>query len=92
METEEGNNFIHKSIEKPSLLILLSYYCGVFSLLPLVGIILGPLAVVLALLGLRSLRNRNKKTGLWIGRVGFLMGIVAFGINSYIIYSVIFSS
>ena len=84
MEPEEDNNFIQKS-EKPSLLILLSYYCGVFSLLPLIGTIFGPLAILLAFFGLRRMRKGNEKNGLWIGRVGMLMGLFAFGINIYII-------
>ena len=92
METEECNNFIHKPVEKPNLLILLSYYCGVFSLLPLVGVVFGPLAVLLSLLGIRRLRKNNEKSGLWLSRIGMLMGILAFGINLYIIYSVLFSS
>ena len=91
MAIDESNNFTHTSQERPSMLILLCYYCGVFSILPVVGLILGPVAISLGALSFWRLRNCNKKTGIWIGRIGFLVGALAFGIQCLTLYSLFFS-
>ncbi len=39
-------------------LALAGYYCGVFSLIPILGFILGPLALIFGIVGLRRV-NRN---------------------------------
>ena len=90
MATEESNNFTEPSKEKPSMLILLSYYCGVFSILPVVGLFLGPVAVLLGGVSLWKMRNRDKKPGIWIGRIGFLIGALAFGLQSLTLYSLFY--
>jgi hypothetical protein len=58
---------------------LAAYYCGVFSLIPCVGIILGYVALVLGVLGLRYAKahpEAHGKVHAWIGVIlGGLCGI-----------------
>jgi hypothetical protein len=58
---------------------LAAYYCGVFSLIPCLGAILGPIALVLGLLGLRyaaEVPEAKGKVHAWIGVVlGLLTGL-----------------
>lgn len=59
---------------------LVSYYLGVFSLVPFVGIVLGIAAVILGLIGLRAARANPASGGkvhAWIGIV--LGGLCALG-------------
>jgi hypothetical protein len=44
-------------------LALGAYYCGVFGLIPILGIILAPIAIVLGILGLRYSRRNPKARG-----------------------------
>jgi hypothetical protein len=42
---------------------LLGYYCGVFSMIPCLGLGLGPIAVVLGIMGLRAVSQNPRKKG-----------------------------
>ena len=65
-----------------------AYYTGVFSIIPCVGAILGPVAVVLGIMGLR-LANRNPNSkGKGHAWAGIIMGGI-FGL-AYIIAAVWF--
>jgi len=51
---------------------LIAYYCGVFSLIPCVGLITGIAALILGIMGLRTYYANRKTHGLvhaWIGVV-----------------------
>ena len=72
-------------------LALAAYYLGVFSLIPFLGIVLGLLAFVLGILGLRF-RRRNPSAGgkvhAWIGIiVGGLFGFGYLGITLWIVFA-----
>ena len=74
----------------PNSWLLCSYYMGVFSFLPVAGILLGPLAVVLGIYGLLQRRKKNQESGLWMGRVGIVVGMLGSGIQMIVLYVNIF--
>jgi hypothetical protein len=53
---------------------LASYYCGVFSLIPCVGMILGPIAVILGIMGLNYAKQHPKARGQAHAIVGIVLG------------------
>ena len=53
---------------------LASYYCGVFALIPCVGLILGPIAVVLGFLGLAHANKLPESKGKAQAIVGIVLG------------------
>jgi hypothetical protein len=55
-------------------LALGAYYCGVFGLIPILGIILGPSAIVLGILGLRYSRKNPKAKGGGHAITGIILG------------------
>jgi len=60
---------------------LIAYYCGVFSIIPCLGIVLGPVAVVFGILGLKTAARepfRKGKVHAWVGIVcGGLIGLLS---------------
>jgi hypothetical protein len=54
---------------------LISYYCGVFALIPCVGNILGPVALVLGWLGIRYRNKHPTAGGLAHAVVGIVLGV-----------------
>jgi hypothetical protein len=59
---------------------LISYYCGIFALIPCVGIVLGAVAVVFGIMGLKAAARepyRKGKVHAWVGIVcGGLFGFL----------------
>ncbi|HXG12041.1 MAG TPA: DUF4190 domain-containing protein [Gemmataceae bacterium] len=55
---------------------LLAYYFGVFGLIPCVGAILGPAALVLGILGLRYVRQHPTAHGTGHAIAGIVLGII----------------
>jgi len=53
---------------------LISYYCGVFALIPCVGLILGPVALVLGFLGLSYNKKHPTAGGVAHAIVGIVLG------------------
>lgn len=53
---------------------LMAYYCGVFSLIPCVGLILGPIAVVLGVLGLKKRTRSPAVRGQVHAWIGIILG------------------
>ena len=53
---------------------LYSYYCGVFGLIPLLGLLLGPIALILGILGFRYAQRRPKAGGMAHAVVGIILG------------------
>lgn len=72
--------------DPPNGWLLCSYYMGVFSVLPVAGIILGPIAVVLGVYGLALRKKENQTAGLWMGRVGLIVGALGSGLQVLILY------
>ncbi len=55
---------------------LMSYYCGVFSLIPCVGIVLGPIAILLGILGFSYAKKHPKASGKAHAIVGIILGTI----------------
>ncbi len=53
---------------------LASYYCGVFALIPCVGLILGPIAIVLGFMGLAHANKSPESKGKAHAIVGIVLG------------------
>ncbi|MBD3363562.1 hypothetical protein GF362_07645 [Candidatus Dojkabacteria bacterium] len=72
---------------------LFSYYIGVFSFIPILGLLLAPLALILGVLGYKEYKqNKNKKGKFhaWFGLiVGLFFFLVHYGLLAWFIYQVI---
>jgi hypothetical protein len=55
---------------------LASYYCGVFALIPCVGAILGPIAIILGFLGLSYAKKYPEAKGQAHAIVGIVLGVL----------------
>jgi hypothetical protein len=59
---------------------LTAYYCGVFSIIPCAGLILGPVALTLGIMGLQVAKREPERKGTvhaWIGIIaGGLFGLM----------------
>ena len=53
---------------------LIAYYLGVFSLIPIVGLALGPAALILGILGIRASNANPKAHGMVHAIVGIVLG------------------
>jgi hypothetical protein len=53
---------------------LMAYYCGVFSLIPGLGLILGPIAAILGFLGLKAKSKNPKVRGTGHAIAGIVLG------------------
>jgi hypothetical protein len=53
---------------------LAAYYCGVFSLIPFVGGILGPLAIIFGIIGLRKVNENPEARGTGHAIAGIVLG------------------
>jgi hypothetical protein len=56
---------------------LAAYYCGVFSLIPCVGGILGPLAIIFGIIGLRKVNENPEARGTGHAIAGIVLGSLA---------------
>jgi len=53
---------------------LAAYYCGVFALIPCVGMILGPIALIFGILGLKYVKRRPDAHGTGHAWAGIILG------------------
>jgi hypothetical protein len=53
---------------------LAAYYCGVFSLIPILGLILGPIALVFGILGIKFSRQNDRAGGMGHAIAGVILG------------------
>jgi hypothetical protein len=51
-----------------------AYYCGVFSLIPIFGMVLGPVALILGIVGLRYVKKHPTAKGTGHAIAGVVMG------------------
>ena len=56
---------------------LAAYYCGVFGLIPALGLILGPLALIFGIVGLRNKSRNPERGGTAHAIVGIVLGTLA---------------
>src|SRR5262245_42544578 len=72
---------------------LIAYYCGVFALIPCVGLLLGPAALVLGILGVRHANAKPQAKGMAHAIVGIVLGSLALLANlGALIYIVVLAS
>jgi hypothetical protein len=57
-------------------LALIAYYCGVFSLIPCVGLLLGPMALGLGIAGLKAHRRNPQLFGKGHAWAGIILGAI----------------
>jgi hypothetical protein len=55
---------------------VVSYYCGVFALIPILGLLLGPLAMLLGFIGLADARTHPDMGGRGHARAGLIIGLI----------------
>ena len=72
--------------DPPNGWLLCSYYMGVFSVLPVAGILLGPVAALLGIYGLVQRKRQNQMAGLWMGRIGIIVGMLGSGVQAIVLY------
>ena len=65
-----------KDIEHRNPKALAGYYLGILSLVPLLGAVLGPAAVVLGLMGARAAPATPGQVGQAHARIGIILGIL----------------
>jgi len=72
---------------------LFAYYCGVFSLIPCLGGILGPVALILGIVGLRVAANQPTAKGRVHAWIGIILGGLIFLVHlAFVVVSVIGAS
>lgn len=84
-----GGDSISKLIPYRNVPALAGYYCGVFSLIPFLGIILGLVGFVLGIIGLRVARQNpaaGGKVHAWVGII--LGGLCGFGYLALVVWLV----
>jgi hypothetical protein len=71
---------------------LIAYYCAVFSLVPVLALVLAPLAVILGIAGLRHVRRNPQARGTGHAVIGIILGglmallnwgLVGYGVWAY---------
>lgn len=67
---------------------LAAYYCGVFGLIPIAGFVLGPIAIVLGILGILRVRRNPRTHGTGHAIAGIVLGL--FDIPLWVILFLIF--
>lgn len=71
---------------------LTAYYLGVFSLIPLLGAILGPAAVIMGMLGLRKRKSHPQCRGAGHAWVGILLGGLSAAAHAAVIVLIAFNA
>jgi predicted Zn finger-like uncharacterized protein len=69
---------------------LAAYYCGVFSLIPCLGAILGPLALIFGILGVRYAKAHPGAHGMGHGIAGIVLGSLTTLANWGVVLLVVF--
>ena len=68
---------------------LIGYYLGVFSLIPILGLLLGPAALILGILGFRSYLREPRKRGQAHAWVAMILGtLVLIGHLAFFVFLV----
>jgi hypothetical protein len=71
---DQDNDVVSTFIPYKNGLALAAYYCGVFGLVPILGFVLAPTALVLGILGLRYSRRNPKARGGGHAITGIILG------------------
>lgn len=92
-QSAPGSDAVNKVIPYRNIPALAGYYCGVFALIPLLGIVLGLIALGLGIVGLRVARSNpaaGGKVHAWIGIV--LGGLCGFGYLALLVVFIVAAS
>ena len=65
---------------------LMAYYIGIFSLLPCFSIILGPVAAILGIIGLKKVKENPELSGTVHAWIGVVLGSLTFFANLFVIF------
>jgi hypothetical protein len=60
---------------------LAAYYCGVFSLVPILGLLLGPIALIFGILGMLSVSRHPSAKGTGHAIAGIILGFLTMTAN-----------
>jgi Domain of unknown function (DUF4190) len=80
-EDSSGDDAVATLIPYRNPKALIAYYCGMFTVLPLIGLVLGPTAVVLGIMGLRYKKQNPTAKGTGHAVVGIVLGVLFFPIG-----------
>jgi hypothetical protein len=64
---------------------LIAYYCSVFSLVPCLALLLGPIALILGIVGLRVVSRNPSARGTVHAWIGIVLGFLTFAGNLAIV-------
>jgi hypothetical protein len=73
---DEPGDTVSSLIPYHNVRALLAYYFGVFGLIPVVGLLLGPAALVLGILGLSYAKNNPRAKGAGHAITGIVLGVI----------------
>jgi len=73
--TDEGDEVVSTIIPYKNPKALAGYYCGIFSLFPILGFILGPTALTLGIMGLRYVKRKPQAHGTAHAIIAIIGGI-----------------
>ena len=68
---------------------LAAYYCGVFGLIPVLGFALGPVAIVLGILGFLKAKKSAKAGGIGHAIAGIILGFIGIILWPILFYTVL---
>jgi hypothetical protein len=71
---------------------LIAYYTGIGSLIPVLGIILGPIAFVLGILGLRKRKRQPEVKGAAHAWIGIVLGFINIVVYSGLLVSILMTA
>lgn len=80
-----------KEKDPPNGWLIFGYYLGIFSLLPAFGILLGLAGAILGFYGLIIRKRKQQVPGLWFGRTAIIVGLFGSGLQSFVLYYVVYS-
>lgn len=80
-----SDNAVNQVVPYTNPAALISYYLGVFSIIPCFALILGPAAVILSLWGFSKLRDNPGSGGKFHCYIGLLVGGLCFVVNLFFI-------
>lgn len=83
-----GSNALETVVPFKNGAALAAYYCGVFGLIPGIGLLLGPIAFILGIVGLVKKKNNPKVKGTGHALAGIILGIVDLAIWPVLWYTV----
>jgi predicted Zn finger-like uncharacterized protein len=73
-EDDDGNDAVSTIIPYKNPMALAAYYCGVFGLIPCVGGILGPIALIFGIVGMRAVKRDPRMHGTGHAIAGIVLG------------------